>query len=113
MKNAAMAKNKTAKIKKTKFIFSLAKALVKLRYLDKIEEKEGFLYVSLAFFKKEPVLTDIKLISKPGLRVYMRIDQLETHKKPSFFLVSTPKGVMDNKEAVKNRLGGEVIAEVF
>jgi ribosomal protein S8 len=43
----------------------------------------------------------------------MSIKELEKIKKPSTFLISTPKGIVTSKEAVKNRIGGEVIAEIW
>lgn len=81
--------------------------------MDEVKEKDGKLKARIAYRKKEPIILDIRLISKPGLRIYMSVGELEKIKGPSIFIVSTNKGVMTNKDAIKKRLGGEVIAEVM
>ena len=64
--------------------------------------------------KKElKVLLDLKLVSTPGLRIYMGVEELEKIRKPSILILSTSKGVMSSREALKVRLGGEVIVEVL
>jgi len=52
-------------------------------------------------------------VSKPGLRVYMGVDELGKTKGPTFYILSTSKGVMTSNEAIKKRLGGEIIAEIL
>jgi len=117
IKNAAMAKNKQVLVIKTKLVFNVANALKKDGFLSKVEEinEDGIekVLVTLSYVSKEPKLTDIKIISKPGLRIYMNIDELSKHKKPSLILLSTPKGVVTSKEAIKENTGGEAIAEIY
>lgn len=113
IKNAAMARANSVEFPSTKFVVSVAKALVKEGYLEEIREEEGVLSVRLKFRKKEPLIGNITLISKPGLRIYMKTEDLEAKKGPSIFILTTPVGVMSSKEAVKKRLGGEVVAEVL
>ncbi len=59
------------------------------------------------------VPTNIKLVSKPGLRIYKSADELEKIKKPTFLVITTSKGVFSKDEALKKRVGGEVIAEIL
>jgi len=113
VKNTAMAKNKKLTVLANKEIVAIAESLKKLNYLDEVKKEENFLTLSLAFKNKRPVLTNLKLVSKPGLRVYMDVDELSAKRGPSVFLVTTSKGVMSSREAIKNRIGGEVIAEIF
>ena len=113
IKNASMAQKKSVEFPSTKLVAAVAKALVKEGYLEAIEQKERILAVTLSFRKKEPMVSDIKLISKPGLRIYKKLKDLEAKRGPSIFILSTPKGVMSSKEAMKKSLGGEVIAEVL
>jgi small subunit ribosomal protein S8 len=122
LKNASMAKNKHVTILANKQIVAIAEELKKLGFLDgvkKVEDpersrrNEGMLECSLAFRFKKPVLLGLKLVSKPGLRIYMGIDEIEKKKGPSTYLISSPKGIISTKEAVKNRMGGEVIAEIL
>jgi small subunit ribosomal protein S8 len=113
IKNAAMAKNKTVEIKSEKQVVAVAEALKKLGFLDTVKKEKDILTVSLAFKNKKPVIMNLKLVSKPGLRVYMGADEIDEKKGPSTYLLTSPKGVISSKEAVKNRVGGEVIAEIW
>lgn len=113
LKNAATGRRKVVSVRKTRFVIAVARTLKKERYLDDIEEKEDQISVKLAYRKKEPVLLDIKLVSKPGLRVYMGVEELEKQKGPSILVLSTPLGIMNATEAIKKRVGGEVIAKVL
>jgi len=113
VKNASMAKNKTFSVQSNKQIVAIAEALKKTHFLDSVKNEKGILTVSLAFKDKKPLIMDIKLISKPGLRIYLGVTEIEKKRGPSIYLVSTPKGVVSSLEAVKNRIGGEVIAEIW
>ena len=113
IKNAALARNHDVVIDSTNLIKEVAKVLKKEGLLQEMKEDKGKLIVRLAYRRKEPVMLDIKLISKPGLRVYASADDLEKKKGPSTYILSTPQGVMTSKEAVKKRVGGEVIAELW
>ncbi len=120
IKNGYLARKGQVHLSYSKLVVALCEVLVKEGYLEKSEvangEKGAFkqLMVSLKYDKKIPVLTDVKRVSKPGLRVY------EGHRSlPSVLnglgiaLISTPKGVMTDKQARKQGLGGEVMAFVW
>lgn len=113
IKNAVMAGNRSVEVGSTKLIKAVAQVLKKGEYLSELKEKDGRLVVQLSYRKKEPVLMDVKLVSRPGLRVYMSVDELGKKRGPSTFVVSTSKGVLLSKEAIKKGVGGEVIAEVL
>jgi len=113
LKNASMAKNKNVQTRLTKKTLAVAEALKKLGYLDEVKKNGTILNVTLAYRSKKPVLMNIKLVSKPGLRVYLGTDELAKKKGPTIFLVSTPSGLVSSREAVKRRIGGEVIAEIL
>lgn len=114
IKNAQMAKNKEITIKNTKVLLAISNCLKKASFLDKVEVgKDGDLVVSLAYVRKEAKLQDLKLISKPGLRVYITVDELLARRKPGSLIVSTSKGIVIDKEAIKLGLGGELIAEII
>lgn len=62
----------------------------------------------------EPVITRIRRISKNGCRIYTRVDDIRPVLGGlGIRIISTPKGVMSDREARKNNVGGEVIAEVY
>ncbi len=113
LKNARLANVKEVSVKKTKFIKEVAELLKKEGYLNSVEEKDGNLVVSLKHHKKSPVILNIKLVSKPGLRIYMSTRELSAKRGASTFIVSTPKGVMTTKSAIKSGAGGEIIAEIL
>jgi small subunit ribosomal protein S8 len=113
VKNAALARQKQVVVAKTNIIAAVAKLLKEEGYLSEVVEEGGKLNIKLAYRKKEPVLLDIVLMSKPGLRVYMGADEMEERKGPAQIVVSTSKGLMTEGQAVKKRLGGEVIAKIY
>jgi small subunit ribosomal protein S8 len=79
------------------------------------DDKQGTLRVALKYgANREKVITGIKRISKPGLRVYAKKDQLpRVLGGLGIAIVSTSKGIMSDKQARKEGLGGEVIAYVW
>ena len=113
LKNGVMAGNKKVLVEKTKFIKSAAALLKSGGYLDEIVEKEDGLEVSLAYRRKRPVITDIQLMSKPGLRVYMKHHEIKAYKKPYNLVISTPEGLMFTADAVKKNMGGEVVVGIL
>jgi small subunit ribosomal protein S8 len=123
LKNASMAGNKEVKISESKKILAIADAMKKAGFLDSVKKASGQeglrpggkkeIIVTLSFKDKKPLLMNVKLVSKPGLRVYMKVDEIESKKGPSTFLITTPSGVVTSKEAIKMRTGGEVIAELL
>jgi len=113
IKNASLANKKEVEVFSSNFVKEVAKTLKDEGFLNTVEEKKGKISVTLAFSHKKPVVMDIKLISRPGLRIYKSVDELEKIKRPSIFLISTPKGVLSSRKAIKQRMGGEVLAEIL
>jgi small subunit ribosomal protein S8 len=113
IKNVAMAKNKEVVVQSNNQIIAAAEALKKMGFLDVVKNEKGILTATLVYKHKKPRLMNLKLISKPGLRVYMGVDELEKKKSPSILMVSTPKGIMSSLKAIKERTGGEVVAEIW
>jgi small subunit ribosomal protein S8 len=71
------------------------------------------LSVSLKYYQGRPVIEKIKRVSRPGLRIYRRSTQLPTVLNGmGIAIISTPKGVMTEKAARANNLGGEVLCTV-
>ena len=97
---------------KSKLIKQVADVLKDEGFLESVSD-DNLIASVLAYRRKEPVLMDIKLVSKPGLRIYMGVDELQSRKGPSILIVSTPKGILTSKKAIKARVGGEVICEVL
>ncbi len=75
---------------------------------------QGTITLTLKYKNKERVITGLKRISKPGLRVYAKAEELPTVLNGlGIAIISTSKGLMTDREAKKSSLGGEVIAYIW
>ncbi len=97
--------------------FSIAKILEKEGYVGRVqkteEEKFPQLKVELQYEENQPKIHAIKRVSKPGRRVYAKSAELpRVLSDIGIAIISTPNGLMTNKEARARHLGGEVICEV-
>ena len=82
--------------------------------IDNGKEKIKFLSVDLKYYEGQPVIKEIKRVSKPGRRVYSRATSIpKVLNGLGLAILSTSKGVMSDTEAIKNNLGGEIICKVF
>lgn len=113
IKNSFLAGKKEIILPNTKMIKGVAEALKRAGYLDKVETKETGLLISLTFKNKQPLIYGLKLISRPGLRVYKNFAEITERKAKSLLILSTPQGILTSKEVAKKKAGGEVIAEVW
>lgn len=119
IRNAIVAKHDTVEMPTSKMKEEIAKILVSEGYINEYKiEGEGIekkMVVALKYGAKgERVITGIKRISKPGLRVYATCDELpKVLGGLGVAIISTPKGVMTDREARKSRHGGEVLAYVW
>ncbi len=113
LKNASMANLKEVTMPTTNLINAVAKTLKDEKFLNEVVIKDGKITVRLSIYMKRPVLTNVTIVSRPGLRIYMNVDEIEAIKSPDVYILSTPKGVMSGRQAIKVRAGGEVIAKVI
>ena len=80
---------------------------------EKEENKKKFL-IDLKYKSGSPVINNIQRISKPGRRIYASAESIpRIHNGLGIAIVSTPKGVMTDSEAKKQKVGGEIICKVF
>lgn len=113
IKNMALSGHKDVVLETSKLKYAVALVLKELGYLREVTVKNRQLTATLAYKKKKPVIMDLKLVSKPGLRVYMDAKTLAAKRGPSVYILSTSKGVKSSKKAIKQGIGGEVIAEAL
>ena len=113
LKNAALSDAKEVRVRKTKLIKAVAEALKREGFLLEVKEEKDELVVRLAFVKKEPIIMNLTLVSKPGLRIYETAEELASKRGPEIYIVSTSKGVLSSNEAVKKNIGGEVIVKAL
>ena len=87
---------------------------IKDYYIEKSENNKISLKINLKYYEGNPVIKEIKRISKPGRRVYSRANSIpRVMNGLGLAILSTPKGVMTDSEAKKNNIGGEIICKVF
>ena len=119
IRNAVALKYKTVEVLSSKMTKEIATILTNEGYIDGFEEKtEGAsktLTLNLKYGqRKENVITGLKRISKPGLRVYVKCDEVpKVLNGLGIAIISTSKGIMTDKEARKENLGGEVLAYIW
>ena len=83
-------------------------------YKVKKNNIQDILVLSLKYVDKERVITGLKRISKPGLRVYVKAEEVPSVLNGlGIAIISTSKGVMTDKEARKQNIGGEVLAYIW
>ena len=117
IRNANTAKHDTVDVPASKMKISIAEILVKEGYIKKYDMIDvDVIHITLKYGadKNEKIITGLKRISKPGLRVYAGKDELpKVLGGLGIAIVSTNKGVMTDKEARKANVGGEVLAFVW
>ncbi len=118
IKNGYLARKSEVELPHSKYKESILRVLEKENFLAKVsvrgEKPKQFLRCTLRYEKGKPALEQIKLISKPGLRVYKKvIGGKKVLAGLGVRIISTPKGVMTDKQAIKEKVGGEVILEVY
>ncbi len=118
IRNAALVGKTEIRVPTSKLKKVVAEQLVKNKYLADVKQEEGkprgTLVVTLAKDGENCPITEIARVSKPGRRVYVAAADIPKVKQGrGIVLVSTSKGVMTGGEAVKQKLGGEVLLKVY
>lgn len=120
IKNGYLARKDLVEVRWSKMKESLAEILVKEGFLSKVkiktnESKFKFLELELKYQNKEPVLNDVKRISKPGVRLYAKAKKVPRVKTGwgGVTIISTSLGLMTHKEAQQKNLGGEIICQIW
>ena len=115
IRNANQMRNKEVSMPSSKMKVEIAKILDSEGFIESYTVKENTLTLTLKYGQnKERVITGLKRISKPGLRVYAGADEIpQVLNGLGIAIISTPKGVMTDKLARKNNVGGEVIAYIW
>jgi len=119
IRNANQMRYKEVEVPASKMKIEIARILKEEGFINdykvKKNEVQNILVISLKYGdKKERVITGLKRISKPGLRVYAKAEELpRVLNGLGIAIVSTSKGVMTDKQARRESLGGEVLAFVW
>ena len=119
IRNANSSKHKTVDVPRSNMKLAIAEILFKEGYIKSYEEIEGnaqgIIRITLKYDEKGArVISGIKRISKPGLRIYASCEELpQVLNGLGIALISTSKGIKTDKDARKEGLGGEVLAYVW
>ncbi|MDR0690711.1 MAG: 30S ribosomal protein S8 [Streptococcaceae bacterium] len=119
IRNANMVKHKTLEVPASKMKRDIAEILKKEGFVKNVEyvedDKQGIIRVFLKYTKDgERVITNLKRISKPGLRQYAKSNEVpKVLNGLGVAIISTSEGLLTDKEARNRNIGGEVIAYVW
>ena len=119
IRNASAAKHDSVDVPASNVKKAIAQILLDEGYITsfQVEEdgKQGVIHITLKYGQnKAQVINGIRRISKPGLRIYTNVEEMpKVMKGLGIAIVSTSKGIMTDREARKNNVGGEVLAFVW
>lgn len=118
IRNASSAKHKVVDIPASKLKMAIAAILKDQGFIsdyEKVEDdKQGVIQVKLRYYLGQPAIREIKRVSKPGRRLYAGADRLPRVRNGlGIAIISTPQGVMSDKEARRLNVGGEVLCTIW
>lgn len=119
IRNANNQRHATVDIPASNMKKAIAKILLDEGYVKAVDyiddETQGVIRVTLKYAEnKQKVLTGLKRVSKPGLRIYVSKEELpQVLKGLGIAIISTSKGIMTDKEARRQNVGGEVLAFIW
>jgi small subunit ribosomal protein S8 len=119
IRNAQAVKKETVSIPYSKLKMEIAKILVKEKFIKEAELKgkknKKIIDIILAYDnEKNPVINHIARISKSSRRIYLPLKKIRPVRRGfGLQIISTPKGILTDKESKKEKVGGEVICEVW
>ena len=119
IKNAQLRNHKLINLPSSNFKVKIAEVLKKEGFIIdyKVESKKSNAYdliINLKYNLGSPVISTIERISKPGRRIFSSAESLpKINNGLGIAIVSTPKGVMTDIDARKQKIGGEIIYKVF
>ena len=118
IKNAQLRNHKKVQLPSSKFKIKIAEVLKSEGYIIDYkvspESNKSQLEISLKYNSGNPVISSIQRVSKPGRRIFSRAESLpKINNGLGIAIISTPKGVMTDIDARKQKVGGEIICKVF
>jgi len=119
LRNALKAEKKSVDVPASKFKVAITEILKNTGFINdysviETEDKKKFVSIKLKYHNGESVIEGLKRVSRPGIRRYVRFDELPRVKNGlGIVIVSTSKGLMTEKKAKELKVGGEVVCKVW
>jgi len=117
IRNASLVHKKEVVAPFSNIKMALAEILLREGYLENVEKTPGTkpeLILKLKYESGEPMVHELKRISKPGHRRYVKKDEMaKVLNGFGLSIISTPKGVMTGLDAYREKIGGELLCEVY
>lgn len=114
IKNGYSVSKPKVSVRYSKLILSICKLLVTEGYLESCKQSGNEIEVILKYNNRKPAVADVKRISKPGLRIYKGSNNLpKVLNGLGIAIISTPKGVLTDRAAREQKVGGEILAEIW
>lgn len=118
IKNAGMARHNSLQAPFSKFDFEVAKVLQKEGFLKNVEKrsagKKVFLDITLNYRGRNPAISGFRVTSKPSRRLYTGYRELKAVKHGyGVAILSTPEGILTDKDARNKKVGGEQIFQIW
>lgn len=114
IRNASRSRKREVTAPYSKLKYAVSQVLLKEGYLNAVKKQGTDLLIAIAYKRRQPVLTGVRNVSRPGLRIYRNAKDI---KAPlggeGVVIVSTSKGVLSGREAKKQNLGGEILGEAW
>ena len=118
IKNAQMRNHKTIELPSSNFKVKISEILKSEGFISDYkvnsDSNKSILLINLKYHSGSPVISVIERVSKPGRRIFSRAESLpKINNGLGIAILSTPKGVMTDIDARKQKVGGEIICKVF
>ncbi len=118
IKNASMVRKEAVSVPYSKLKMAIAETLLKNGFILSAEKRgkkvKKFIDVTLKYGNDYSEVTDVKRISKPGKRVYFGFKDIRSVKQGNgIMVISTPKGLLTDREAREQKVGGEVLFSIW
>ncbi len=118
IRNACRAGHRRVDVPVSKFKTQIARLLRDNHYIQDYkvldDGRHGLLRVYLKYHGEAPVIHEVRRVSRPGLRRYVKVREIPRVKNGlGMAILSTPRGLMSDQEARRARLGGELVATLW
>lgn len=118
IRNASAAKHKSVDVPASNLKVAIAEILKDQGFIQDFSKsedgKQGVLSLKLRYYYGQPVIREIHRVSKPGRRIYAPVERLPRVRNGlGVAIISTPRGVMTDKQARRENVGGEVLCTIW